>query len=200
MPGKTGINRGILVSVITVPRIKGKAVLKFRNKPKITVPTNRHRIVAPKNSNKQSLPNWVKEVTKGMPHKSRATWPVPHLSTPLFLIPNNERVDAEAVNKDLCFPPKKVSPLPMQNSKGNLTTFLSKVLSWTKRIQEKKKTRDGCSSSFLNLPSKPTNSTRQSRYLIFPCLSYSSSSFHQINSTETTHSQRPHSSHQWKNH
>ena len=57
MPGKTGINRGILVSVITVPRIKGKAVLKFRNKPKITVPTKKHRIVAPKNSNKQSLPN-----------------------------------------------------------------------------------------------------------------------------------------------
>jgi hypothetical protein len=88
--------------------------------------------------------------------------------------------------------------LPMQSSNASSTTFLFKDRNWTKIINEKKKTKDGCSSSFLSPIIKPPNSTPAQRYQTLSYLRTSSSSLPQTNSTETL-SQPPHNSPQWTN-
>ena len=86
----------------------------------------------------------------------------------------------------------------MQNSNANSTTFLFKDRNWAKNIKGKKKTRDGCSSSFLNQISKPPNTTSVQRYLTLLYHSTSSSSLPQTNFTETR-SRPPQNILQWTN-
>jgi len=67
-------------------------------KTKILVLTFKDSMLVQKNNNKQSLQFKTKEVTEGTPRKTLAEPRVTKPLLPLFLFPNAERIDAEAVN------------------------------------------------------------------------------------------------------
>lgn len=180
---RSGINRGI-----TVPKITGKP---SNIVPKVTVPKIKGKptIIVPRINRKIS-------VTKGITQTFLTS--KPRAVTLLFRILSKERVDAEVDKRDPYFHRKIMRPLRMQNSNANSTIFLFKGRNSAKWIQEKKKTRDGCSSSFMNPILKPANTTQVHGYLTLSYLSTSSSSSLQTNFTETR-SQPPQSIPQWTN-
>jgi len=87
------------VIVLTITQeTKREATLKSMNKTKILVPTFKDSMLVPNNNSKQSLQFKTKEVTEDKPPKTLAAPPVTKPLSPLFLFPNAERIDGEAVN------------------------------------------------------------------------------------------------------